>query len=109
MGAVVHDGGEAGLDALVALLVGAVVEVQGDGDGDVLVLDELVDHVGDDLEAGLPLGGAAGALDDERGLELLAGVQDGRGPLEVVGVEGTNAVVALLGALEHGSCVDEHV
>ena len=93
----------------MALLVGAVVEVQGDGDGNVLVLDELVDHVGDDLEAGLPLGGAAGALDDERGLELLAGVQDGRGPLEVVGVERADAVVALLGTLKHGLGVNEHV
>ena len=109
VGAVVHDGGEAGLDALEGVLVGAVVKVKGNGDGDVLVLDELVNHLGDDLEAGLPLGGTRGALNDDRALQLLRGIQDGRGPLEVVGIEGTNAVVALLGALEHGSCVDEHV
>ena len=109
VGAVVHDGGEAGLDAGEGLVVGAVIEVQGNGDGDVLVLNELLDHVGDNLEAGLPLGSTAGALDDQRGLELLAGVKDGRGPLKVVGVESTNAVVALLCGLKHCGCVNEHV
>ena len=37
--AVVHDGGEARVDALEAVLIGAVIEVQGDGDGNVHGLD----------------------------------------------------------------------
>ena len=109
VGAVIHDRGEAGLDALETSLVGAVVQVQGNRHGNVLVLDELTHHVSDDLEAGLPLGGTRGALDDDRALRLLGGVEDGGGPLEVVGVEGTNAVVALLGVLKHSGCIDEHV
>ena len=109
MGAVVHDGGEAGLDALEDVLVGAVVEVEGNRDGDVLVLDELLHHVGDDLVADLPLGGATRALDDDRGLELLGGVENRGRPLEVVGVEGANGVVTLHSGLEHGSSVNEHV
>ena len=109
VGAVVHDGGEAGLDALEDVLVGAVVEVQGHGHGDVLVLDELLHDVSHDLVADLPLGGAARALDDDRGLQLLGGVQDRGRPLEVVGVEGAHGVVALGRGLEHGSSVDEHV
>ena len=109
VGAVVHDGGEAGLDALEDVLIGAVVEVHGNRDGDVHVLDEVLDEVGDDLVAGLPLGGAGGALDDDGGLELLGGGEDARGPLEVVGVERADGVVALLRGLKHGSSVDEHV
>ena len=109
VGAVVHDGGEAGLDALEDVLVGAVVEVEGHGHGDVLVLKELLDDVSADLVAALPLGSAAGALDDDRGLELLGGVKDRGRPLEVVGVERADGVVALLGTLEHGSCVNEHI
>jgi hypothetical protein len=104
--AVVHDRGEAGLDALVAVLVRAVVEVEGHRHGDVLVLDELVDERGDDLEAGLPLGGAARALDDQRGLLGLGGVEDRRRPLQVVRVERADAVVPGLGLLEHVGCVD---
>ena len=109
VGAVVHDGGEAGLDALEDVLVGAVVKVERNGHGNVLVLDELLHDVSDDLVADLPLGGAARALDDDRGLQLLGGVKNRGRPLEVVGVEGANGVVALLSGLEHGSSVNEHV
>ena len=106
--AVVHDGGKAGVDALKGGLVGAVIEVKGNGHGDVLGLDEVLHHVGDELKGSLPLGSTAGALDDERRLQLLTGIQNGRGPLKVVGVECTNTIVALLGALKHCGCIDEH-
>ena len=106
--AVVHDGGEAGVDALEHVLVGAVVEVQRDGDRDVLGLDQVTHQVGDDLEADLPLGSAARALDDHRRLQLLRSIEDGRRPLEVVRVEGAKGVLAALGSLEHVRCVDKH-
>ena len=86
-----------------------MIEVQGNRHGDVLVLDELLHEVGDDLVAGLPLGGTGGALEDDRGLQLLGGVEDRGRPLEVVGVERADGVVALGGGLQHGSGVDEHV
>ena len=109
VGAVIHDGGEASLDGLEAVLVGAVIEVKGNRHGDV----EGVHHVDDDvvaqLEAGHPLGGASGALDDERALELLGSREDAVGPLDVVRVERAEAVVALLGRLEHVRSVNEHV
>ena len=108
MGAVVHDGGEPGLDALEAVLVGTVIEMERHGDGDVQGLDGGLHHIGADLVAAHPLGGTAGALHDERGLRLLGGSEDGERPLEVVGVECAERVVAGLGFLEHLCCVDEH-
>ncbi len=49
--AVIHDGREAGLDALEAVLVRTVIEVKkGDGNGNARGLDGSLDHVGADLE-----------------------------------------------------------
>ena len=109
MGAVIHDGGEASVDSLEAVLVGAVIEVHGDRHGDAHVVNEILDDVLDDLEALLPLGGTSGALDDDGGLGLLGGGQNRAGPLEVVGVESGDAVMTLDGGLEHSSSVNEHV
>ena len=109
VGAVVHYGGEAGLDALKAVLVGAVIEVQGDRDGHAGGLDGGLHHVGADLEAAHPLGGAGGALDNQRGLGLLGGLEDGKRPLQVVGVKRAESVVTGLGVLQHLSCIDEHI
>ena len=106
--AVIHDGREAGLDALEAVLVRTVIEVKGDGNGNARGLDGSLDHVGADLETAHPLSGTSGALKDQRRLGLLGGLENGQGPLEVVGVEGTESVLAGLGLLEHVCCVDEH-
>ncbi len=109
MGAVIHDGGEAGVDGLEAVLVGAVVEVHGNRHGDVHVVNEVLDDVGDDLEAHLPLSSASGALDDDGRLQLLGSLEDGASPLEVVGVEGGNAIVTGNSGVEHVLSVNEHV
>ena len=106
--AVIHDGREAGLDALEAVLVRTVIEVKGDGNGNARGLDGSLDHVGADLETAHPLSGTSGALKDQRRLGLLGGLENSQGPLEVVGVEGTESVLAGLGLLEHVCCVDEH-
>ena len=108
MGAVVHDRREASVDALQAVLIGAMVEVKGDRHGDVLVLDEVLDDVGDDLERNLPLGSSARALDDNGRLSGLGGVEDRRGPLEVVGVECGDGVMALRCGVQHVFCAYEH-
>lgn len=108
VGAVVHDGGEAGVDALEAGVVGAVVEVQGDGHGEVQGVVHGVHEGGDGLVAGLVLAGAHGALDDEGRLGLLGRQHDGVAPLEVVGVEGADGVVAGDGVVEHLLGIDEH-
>ena len=108
MGAVVHDGGKAGLDALEAVLVRAVVEVKGNGHRDAHRLSQGVHNLGNDLEARLPLGGTGGALDDDGRLRLLGGSEDGTGPLKVVGVERGDGVVALFGRTKHRGSANEH-
>ena len=109
VGAVVHDGGKTSVDSLEAVLVGAVIEVHGNRNGDVHVVNKISHDVANDLEAHLPLGGTSGALNDNRSLELLGGLKNGARPLEVVGVEGGDAVVTLYGGLEHSGCINEHV
>ena len=108
VGAVIHDRGEAGLDALEAVLVGTVIEVKSDGHGGTGGLDGSLDHVGADLEAAHPLGSASGALKDQRRLGLLSSLEDGERPLKVVGVERAEGIVTGLGLLQHICCVDEH-
>ena len=109
VGTIVHDGGEAGVDALEAVLVRTVIEVHGDGDGDVHGVNEVTDDVSDDLEALLPLGGTSGALDDDGSLRLLSSGEDGARPLKVIGVECGDAVVTSLGGLKHTCSVYEHL
>ena len=108
VGAIVHDGREASVHCLEAGLIGAVVEVKRHRNRDVHILDEVVDDSSNDVVAALILCCTHGALDDQRGLLLLSCGQDCLGPLEVVGVESTKAVVALLGGLEHVRCIDKH-
>ena len=86
-----------------------MVEMHSNGNGDVHVVNEVGDDVADDLEAHLPLGSTSGALDDDGRLELLGGLEDGAGPLEVVGVERGNCIVAGNSGVEHVLSVNEHV
>ena len=81
VGAVIHDGREAGLDGLEAILIGTVIEMQGDWNGNAGGLDGGLDHVGADLETAHPLGSASGALNDKRGLGLLSSLEKSEGPL----------------------------
>ena len=106
--AVKHDGGEAGLDAGLAALVGAVVQVQRHRDGDAHGIHHGLDHGGHGLEAGHVLAGALGHAQDDGALGLLAGGQDRFGPLQVVDVELGHAIVAVPGFQKHFSCIYQH-
>ncbi len=66
--------------------------------GDVLVLNKTTNHVRNAV-AYLPLCCAAGALNEDR--RYFCRIKDCCGPLKVVLVERADAIVALLGTLEH--------
>ena len=108
MGTVIHDRGEAGLDALEAVLIRTVIEVKSDGNGNTRSLNSGLDHVCADLEAAHPLSSASGALKNQRRLGLLGSLKNGKRPLQVVGVESAESVVTGLCLLQHICCVDEH-
>ena len=104
VGAVEHNGGEAVLHGLQGGVIGAVVQVQGNGDRDVQGLEHAVDHAGHRVEAAHILASALGHAEDNRGIALLGGEQDSLGPLQVVDVELANSVLAGLGLGEHFFC-----
>ena len=106
-GTVEHDGGEPCIDASLGSFIVTVVEVKGDGDRDAHGVDEVVDHVDDELVAAHVLGCAHGSLDDNGGIGLLGTLQDGLGPFQVVDVESADAVSAFAGSDHHissGNC-----
>ena len=85
-----------------------MVKVKSNWNGDVLVLNKTTNHVCNNAVAYLPLCCAAGALNDDRRLKLFCCIKDCCGPLKVVLVECADAIVALLGTLEHGFCAYKH-
>ena len=106
--AVEHDGGEASLHAGLAALVGAVVQVQSNGDGDAHGIDHSVHHGGDGLEAGHVLASTLGDAQDDRALHFLTGGQNSLGPLQVVDVELRHTVVAITSLNQHFGCIYQH-
>ena len=107
--AVEHDGGEASLNAGLAALVGAVIQMQSDRNGDAHRIDHCVHHCGDGLEAGHVLAGTLGDAQNDGTLHLLAGGQDSLGPLQIVDVELRHTVVAVAGFDEHFGCIYQHI
>ena len=99
-GAVDHDGGEAAVDAALAgLEVGAVIQMQ--DDGDIRVLDDgSLDQLHQIGVVGIGAR-ALGNLQDDGGLQLAAGLGDALHDLHVVDVEGADGVAAGIGLLEH--------
>ena len=99
-GGVDHDGGKAAVDAgLAGLEVGAVVQVQ--GDGDVGALDDSGLHQLDQIGV-VGIGtGALGNLQDHRGVDLAGGLGDALNDLHVVDVEGADGVPAVIGLGKH--------
>ena len=99
-GAVDHDRGEAAVDAgLAGLEVGAVVQMQGDGQLGVAQdgsLDQLHQVVVVRIGAG-----ALGDLEDDRGLLLGAGFGDALDDFHIVDIERADGVAAVVGLLEH--------
>ena len=103
-----HDGGEAGVDAGLGALVGAVIQVQRHGNGDAQALIHGADHGGNGLEAGHILAGALGDAQDDRALHGLGLEQDALGPFQVVDVELPDAIVAVTCLEQHIGCVYQH-
>ncbi len=102
--AVEHDGGEPGFQALVRALIGAVVQMQGDRNGNAHGVHDVVDHVGNVLEAAHIFAGSFGDLDNDGSLALLRGLKDRFGPLKVVEVECTDGIVTGIGGVHHFFC-----
>ena len=101
-----HDGGVTGAQGLHAAVVAvAVVEMQ--GNGNLGALGRGLDHAVEVIEAG-GLDGARGGLHDDGGLGLLGGLEDSHHELEVLDVEGADAVVVLLGVEQHFLGGNEH-
>ena len=108
VGTIEHDGGEAGLDAGLGALVGAVVQMQRHRHRDAQALVHGLDHSGDRLETGHVLAGALRDTQDHRALHGLGLQQDGLGPLQVVDVELTDAVMAVACLAQHIGCIYQH-
>ena len=71
---------------------------------DLLILDDIPDHVSNILEAGHILACALGNLDDDGSLRLLSGLQNCLCPLKVVEVESTDRIVTGISGLDHFFC-----
>ena len=109
--AVVHDAGEAHVDAALAGLEAvAVVEVEDDlgvGAAELLgILDGTLGHVAQEGGVGI-VAGALGHLQDDGTLGLDGGLDDGLHLLHVVEVEGGDSVAAVDCFLEHLASVHE--
>ena len=106
--AVEHDGRETGFHAGLAAFVGAVVQMQSNGNGDPHGIDHCADHRSNGLETGHVLAGTLGDAQDDGALHLLAGGQHSLGPLQVVDVELGHTVVAVACLDEHFGCIYQH-
>jgi hypothetical protein len=78
--AIEHDARETSGDALFDGIIGAVVKVKGDWNGDAQGFVHGTDHSGDDFESAHVLGSASADTKDDRGFEFLSGLKDGFGP-----------------------------
>ena len=102
-GGVDHDGGEAAVDAgLAGLEVGAVIQMQ--SDGDLGALDDSSLHQLYQVGVVGIGAGALGDLQDNGSLLLAAGLGDALNDFHVVDVESADGVAAVVSLLEHLSC-----
>ena len=104
-----HNGGKAGVDALEAALVGAVVEVERDRNGDLHLPDHRTHHRGDGAEAAHILARALRDAENDRGTEFLRGLKDRLRPFEIVDVELTDGVFARHRLFKHFLCRNQHL
>ena len=106
--AIEHDGGETGGDAGLSALVGAVIQMQRNGNGDAQALVHRLDHGGHGLEAGHVFAGTLRDAEDDRRVHLLCGEQDALGPLQIVDVELADCVVAIARFQQHIGSIYQH-
>ena len=107
-GTIKHDGGVPGLDAGFGSLIVAVVKVKGDRDGDAHGVDEVVDHVDNEIVAAHVLGSTHRGLNNDRSIGFLRALQNGLSPFEVVDIESTNTVTTFTGSDYHVSSRNCH-
>ena len=99
-GGVDHDGGKAAVDAgLAGLKVGAVVQMQ--HDGDVGALDDGGLHQLHQIGVVGVGPGALGHLEDQRSIQIPGSLSDALDDLHVVDVERADGVSAVVGFPEH--------
>ena len=106
--AVEHDGGEACGDAGLSALIGAVVQMQGNGNGDAQALVHGLDHGGHGLETGHIFASTLRNTEDDGRVHLLRGEQDTLGPLQVIDVELTDCVMTIAGLQQHIGSIYQH-
>ena len=106
--AIEHDRGEAGGNAGLGTLIGAVIQMQGNGNGDAQALVHGLDHGSHGLEARHIFACALRDTEDDRGVHLLRSEQDALGPLQVVDVELTNCIVAIARFQQHIGSIYQH-
>ena len=95
---------ESGLDALVAGVVAAVIQMKGNGNGDVHLLKHSVYHSYNGLVTAHIFACTLRHTQNNRGVELLCSLQDSLCPLQVVDVELANRIVAGFCLVEHFFC-----
>ena len=107
-GGIDHNGGKAAVNAALAgLKVGAVVQME--HNGDLGALDHGGLHQLDQVGVVGIGAGALGNLEDHGSLFFLTGLGNALDDLHVVDVEGADGVAARIGLLEHfGGCNERH-
>ena len=99
-GGVDHNGGKAAVDtALTSLEVGAVVQVQSDGNVGALD-DSSLNQLHQVGVVGIGAG-ALGDLEDQGSVDLAGSLSDTLDDLHVVNVESADSVAAVVGLLKH--------
>ena len=99
-----HDGSKACLDAVIALIVSTVVQVQCNRNCDTQRFVHSLYHICNNLETGHILASAAGNAQDNRGVQLLCCVQDCLCPFQIVDVELTDCILAVSCLVHHILC-----
>ena len=99
-----HDRSKASLDAVIALIVGAVIQMQSNRNGDTQRFVHSLYHICNNLETGHVLAGTAGNAQNYRRIQLLCSVQDCLCPFQIVDVELTDCILAVSSLLHHILC-----
>ena len=107
--AIEHDGGEAGGNAGLRTLIGAVIQMQGNGNGDAQALVHGLDHGSNGLETGHIFAGTLRNTEDDGGVHLLCSEQNALGPFQVVNVELTDGIVAIACFQQHIGSIYQHI
>ena len=99
-----HNGGKSCLDALVAALIAAMIQMQRNRNRNVHLLDHSLHHGSYGLISCHILAGALRHTQNNRGIELLRSSQNRFGPLQVVNVKLTHRIMSRFCFFQHFCC-----